>query len=55
MPVARVGDIVGGFAIVQSLGIKTMAELVSYAKQNRARSRMVRPGSVRPHSSASRH
>ena len=33
MPVARVGDIVGGFAIVQSLGIKTMAELVSYAKQ----------------------
>ena len=34
MPVARVGDIVGGFAIVQSLGIKTMAELVSYAKQN---------------------
>ena len=34
MPVARVGDIVGGFAIVQSLGIKTMAELISYAKQN---------------------
>jgi tripartite-type tricarboxylate transporter receptor subunit TctC len=34
MPVGRVGDIVGGFAIVQQLGIKTMGELVAYAKQN---------------------
>ena len=34
MPIARMGDIVGGFVIVQSLGIKTMAELVPYAKQN---------------------
>lgn len=34
MAVARVGDIVGGFAIVQQLGIKTMAELIDYAKKN---------------------
>jgi tripartite-type tricarboxylate transporter receptor subunit TctC len=34
MPIARVGDIVGGFVIIQPLGIKTMAELVAHAKQN---------------------
>lgn len=34
MPVARVGDIVGGFVIVQQLGIKSMPELIAYAKQN---------------------
>jgi tripartite-type tricarboxylate transporter receptor subunit TctC len=34
LPVARVGDVVGGFAIVQSLGIRTLAELVLYAKKN---------------------
>ena len=34
MPVARVGDLVGGFVIVQQLGIKTLAELIAYAKQN---------------------
>ena len=40
MPVARVGDIVGGFAIVQSLGIKTMAELIWSAKQHPGRDRV---------------
>jgi len=34
MPVARVGDIVGGFVILKELGIKSMAELVAYAKQH---------------------
>lgn len=34
MPVARVGDLVAGFAIIKPPGIGTMAELVSYAKQN---------------------
>lgn len=34
MPVARVGDIVGGFVIVKEPGIKTMPELVAYAKKN---------------------
>jgi tripartite-type tricarboxylate transporter receptor subunit TctC len=33
MPVARMGDLVGGFVIIQPLGIRTMAELVAYAKQ----------------------
>ncbi len=32
--VARLGDIVGGFGVVASLGINTMAELVAYAKKN---------------------
>jgi tripartite-type tricarboxylate transporter receptor subunit TctC len=33
-PVARVGDVIGGFVVHPSLGVKTMAELVSYAKNN---------------------
>jgi len=34
MPVGRVGDVVGGFGIVPSLGLKTMADVVAYAKKN---------------------
>jgi tripartite-type tricarboxylate transporter receptor subunit TctC len=34
MPIARIGDVVGGFGIVKSLGIATMAELVAHAKKN---------------------
>lgn len=34
LPVARVGDMVGGFAIHPSLGIETMPELIAYAKKN---------------------
>ena len=34
MPVARVGDVIGGFAVHPSLGVKTMAELIAYAKKN---------------------
>jgi tripartite-type tricarboxylate transporter receptor subunit TctC len=34
LPIARVGDMVAGFVIVSSLGINTMAELVTYAKKN---------------------
>ncbi len=34
VPVARVGDMVGGWAIHPALGIKTMPELVAYAKKN---------------------
>ena len=33
-PVARVGDVVTGFVIVPSLGIKTFQEMVDYAKKN---------------------
>ena len=34
VPVGRVGDIVGGFGIISTLGIKTMAELLAHAKKN---------------------
>ena len=34
LPVARVGDMVGGFAVHPSLGLKTMPELIDYAKKN---------------------
>ncbi|MGD9803463.1 MAG: Bug family tripartite tricarboxylate transporter substrate binding protein [Hyphomicrobiaceae bacterium] len=33
-PVARVGDIIGGFVIHPSVGVKTMQELIAYAKKN---------------------
>lgn len=33
-PVARVGDIVGGFVVHPSLGLKTMPELIAHAKKN---------------------
>lgn len=33
-PVARVGDLVGGFVVRADLGINTLAELVAYAKKN---------------------
>lgn len=34
MPVARVGDVIGGFAVHPSLGVKSMAELITYTKNN---------------------
>ncbi len=34
VPVARVGDMVGGWAVHPSLGIKTMPELIAFAKKN---------------------
>jgi tripartite-type tricarboxylate transporter receptor subunit TctC len=33
-PVARVGDIIGGFVVHPSVGVKTLKELIAYAKQN---------------------
>lgn len=33
-PVARVGDVVTGFVIQSSVGVKTFAEMVDYAKKN---------------------
>jgi tripartite-type tricarboxylate transporter receptor subunit TctC len=33
-PVGRVGDIVGGFVVHPSVGVKTLQELIAYAKQN---------------------
>lgn len=33
-PVARVGDIIGGFVVHPSVGVKTMKELIAYAKAN---------------------
>lgn len=34
VPVARVGDMVGGFAVHPSVGVKSMPELIAYAKTN---------------------
>jgi tripartite-type tricarboxylate transporter receptor subunit TctC len=34
LPVARVGDMVGGWAVHPSVGVKTMPDLIAYAKQN---------------------
>lgn len=34
VPVGRLGDVVTGFVIVPSLGIKTFQEMLAYAKQN---------------------
>ena len=34
VPVARVGDMIGGWAVHPSLGIKTMPELIAFAKKN---------------------
>ena len=34
MPVARVGDIVTGFVIHPSVGVKTFKEMIDYAKKN---------------------
>lgn len=34
MPVGRIGDVVGGFGIVRSLGIGSIPELVAYARKN---------------------
>lgn len=34
MPVGRIGDVVGGFGIVRSLGIGSIQELVAYARKN---------------------
>ena len=33
-PIARVGDVIGGFVVHPSVGVKTMAELIAYAKAN---------------------
>ncbi len=33
-PVARLGDVVGGFALHPSVGVKTFKEMVEYAKKN---------------------
>lgn len=33
-PIARLGDMVGGFAVHPSIPIKTMAELIAYSKQH---------------------
>ena len=34
MPVARVGDVVTGFVVIEQLGLNTLADIVTYAKQN---------------------
>ena len=44
MPVGRVGDIIGGFVVHPSLGVKTMAELVAYAKKNPGKVTFGTPG-----------
>ena len=36
-PVARVGDVIGGFAVHPSVGVKTIPELIAYAKKNPAK------------------
>jgi len=36
-PVGRIGDVVGGFGILSSFGIRTVADLVTYARRNPGR------------------
>lgn len=43
-PVGRVGDIVGGFVVHPSVGVKTMQELVVYAKKNPGKLQFGTPG-----------
>lgn len=43
-PVGRVGDIVGGFVVHPSVGVKTMQELVAYAKKNPGKLQFGTPG-----------
>ena len=43
-PVARVGDVIGGFVVHPSVGVKTMAELVAYAKKNPGKLSFGTPG-----------
>jgi len=43
-PVARVGDIVGGFVVHPSIGVKTMKELIAYAKKNPGKLTFGTPG-----------
>ena len=43
-PVARVGDVIGGFVVHSSLGVKTMLELVAYAKNNPGKLTFGTPG-----------
>ncbi len=44
VPVGRVGDIVGGFVVHPSVGVKTMQELVAYAKKNPGKLQFGTPG-----------
>jgi tripartite-type tricarboxylate transporter receptor subunit TctC len=43
-PVARVGDIIGGFVIHPSVGVKNIKELIAYAKQNPGKLSFATPG-----------
>jgi tripartite-type tricarboxylate transporter receptor subunit TctC len=43
-PVARVGDIVGGFVVHPSVGVKTMQELIAYAKKHPGKLQFGTPG-----------
>lgn len=43
-PVGRVGDLVGGFVVLSSTGIKSMAELIAYAKANPGKLKFGTPG-----------
>jgi tripartite-type tricarboxylate transporter receptor subunit TctC len=44
VPIGRVGDIVGGFVVHPSVGVKTMQELVAYAKKNPGKLQFGTPG-----------
>jgi len=43
-PVGRVGDVVGGFVVHPSVGVKTMQELIAYAKKNPGKLQFGTPG-----------
>ena len=43
-PVARVGDVIGGFVVHPSLGVKTMQEFIAYAKNNPGKISFGSPG-----------
>ena len=43
-PVARVGDVIGGFVVHPSVGVNTMPELIAFAKKNPAKLSFGTPG-----------
>ena len=54
VPIGRTGDVTNGFVIHPSLGIKTMQELIDYAKKIPASSHLPRPAPARPFTSGSK-
>ena len=52
--IGHAGEVLNGFVIHPSLGIKTLPDMIAYARRTRASSAMHRPGTAPPIISASR-